>query len=149
VDADHGAPVCESGDIVIGARPEVVWDTLTDLRTWPEWMPGVKAMQVDPPVRVGTTFTWKAGPGTIRSEIVESERPYRVAWKGRTLGIDAVHVWRMTPDGDTTRVSTEESWSGLLPRALRGPTAKTLKKTLDDGLAALGKEAERRAQAVS
>lgn len=92
MDADHRGPACEAGEILIGARPETVWDTLTDLRTWPQWMPGVKTMKIDEPVRVGTTFQWKAGPGTIRSEIVESERPYSVAWKGRTLGISAVRL---------------------------------------------------------
>lgn len=149
MDAEHSAPVCESGEIVIGARPEVVWDTLTDLRTWPQWMPGVKTMQVDEPVRVGTTFNWKAGPGTIRSEIVESERPHSVAWKGRTLGISAVHVWRMDLEGETTRVFTEESWSGLLARALEGSMTKTVRKALDEGLPALRSEAERRARSTS
>lgn len=148
VDADHRAPVCEAGEIVVGARPETVWDTLTDLRTWPQWMPGVKTMKVDEPVRVGTTFQWKAGPGTIRSEIVESERPYSVAWKGRTLGISAVHVWRMELEGETTRVFTEESWSGLLTRALQGSMRKTVRKTLDDGLPALRRETERRARST-
>ena len=148
MDADHRAPVYETGEIVVSARPETVWDTLTDLRTWPQWMPGVKSMNVDEPVRVGTTFQWKAGPGTIRSEILESERPYSVAWKGRTFGINAVHVWRMALEGETTRVLTEESWSGLLARALQGSMRKTVRKALDDGLPALRREAERRAQST-
>lgn len=112
MDADHRAPVCESGEIVIGARPEVVWDTLTDLRSWPDWLPGVQAVHVDEPVRIGTRFRWKTGPGTITSEIVNSDRPRSVAWKGRTLGITAVHVWRTEEQGDSTRVFTEESWAG-------------------------------------
>ena len=149
MEADHSAPVCESGEIVIGTRPETVWDTLTDLRTWPQWMPGVTTMHVDDPVRLGTRFQWKAGPGTIRSEIVESERPHSVAWKGRTLGISAVHVWRMESEGETTRVLTEESWRGLLVRALQGSMRKTVRKALEDGLPALRSEAERRASAAS
>lgn len=148
MDADQRAPIYETGEIVIGARPETVWDTLTDLRTWPQWMPGVKTMQVDEPVRVGTTFQWKAGPSTIRSEILESERPHSVGWKGRTLGITAVHVWRMELEGETTRVFTQESWSGLLARALRASMKKTVRKALDDGLPALRREAERRASST-
>jgi carbon monoxide dehydrogenase subunit G len=149
VDANHSAPVCESGETVIGAGPETVWDTLTDFGTWPQWMPGVKTMHVDEPVGLGTTFRWKTGPGTIRSEIVESDRPRSVAWKGRTLGIDAVHVWRMEDRGDTTRVFTEVSWDGLLARVLQGSTRKTVQKALEDGLSALRNEAERRAQSTS
>lgn len=90
----------------------------------------------------------EGGAGTIRSEIVESERPYSVAWKGRTLGISAVHVWRMELEGETTRVFTEESWSGLLARALQGSIRKAVTKALDDGLPALRREAERRARST-
>ena len=144
MDADHRAPVCESGEIVISARPEVVWDTLTDLRSWPDWLPGVQAVHVDEPVRIGTRFRWKAGPGTITSEIVDSDRPRSVAWKGRTLGITAVHVWRTEEQGASTRVFTEESWGGLIPRVLRGFSARTVRKALENGVQALKTEAERR-----
>lgn len=82
----------ESAEIVISAPPEVVWDTLTDLRSWPQWMPGVKAMSVDERLEVGTEFEWKAGPGTIKSEILKCDRPRSVGWTGRTLGISALHV---------------------------------------------------------
>ncbi len=148
MEVDHSAPVCESGEIMVGAPPESVWDTLTDLASWPRWMPGVGTMRVDEPLRVGTTFEWRAGPATIRSEIVESDRPHGVAWKGRTLGITAVHVWRMERQGGDTRVFTEESWGGALPRLLRAPMAKTVRKALDDGLPALKAEAERRARSA-
>lgn len=146
MDADRNAPVCESGEVHIDARPEVVWATLTDVGSWPEWMPGVKAVHLDGPLGVGSTFEWKAGPSTIRSEVLEHEPPRSLAWKGRTLGITAVHVWRLDGEESTTRVFTEESWGGPLARALPGPMAKTVRKALDDALPALKGEAERRAR---
>ena len=149
MEPDRSAPVCESGEISIDARPEIVWDTLTDLTSWPRWMPGVKAVHVDGPIQVGTRFQWKAGPGTIRSEIVESDRPRSVGWKGRTLGIDAVHLWRLDEQGGSCRVFTEESWRGLLARLLRGSMSKTVRKALDDGLPAMKEEAERRSRSSS
>ncbi len=148
MEVDHSAPLCESGEIVIDARPEIVWDTLTDLRSWPRWMPGVKSVHLDEPLVVGTKFQWKAGPGTIRSEVLESDRPRSVGWSGRTLGIDVLHLWRMQGQDESTRVYTEESWSGLVARLLRQPMRKTLRKALDDGLPALKREAERRARSV-
>ncbi len=36
-------------------------------------MPGVKAMTVYEPIRTGTEFQWKAGPGTIKSQVVECD----------------------------------------------------------------------------
>lgn len=145
MEVDRSAPVCESAEITVSTGPETVWDTLTDLRSWPGWMPGVKQMHVDGPVGAGTAFTWKAGPGSIRSEILVSDRPRSVGWKGQTLGIRALHAWRMEGEGERTRVFTEESWNGLLARLLRPMMSKTVKKALDDGVAALRQEAERRA----
>jgi hypothetical protein len=107
-------------------------------------MPDVTRMEVDEPLRVGTRFTWKAGPGLIRSEVVECERPRRVGWQGRTLGITAVHVWHLDANGDSTRVWTEESWSGPLARVLRGTMRKTVRGALDRALPALRDEAVRR-----
>ena len=63
------------------------------------------------------------------------------------MGMDAVHAWSIEPLGPTTtRVHTEESWNGLLPRVLRKMMHKSLAKSLDEGLPAIKAEAERRAR---
>ena len=144
MEVDHRAPVCESAETVIDAPPEVVWDTLSDLRSWPRWMPGVRTVSVGEPLRVGTEFQWKAGPGTIRSEILDCDRPRSVGWKGQTLGISALHVWRMQMQDGATHVLTEESWAGPLPRLFPGLMGKSVSKALHDGLPALSAEVFRR-----
>jgi hypothetical protein len=60
------------------------------------------------------------------------------------LGVVAVHVWKIDPQGESTRVFTEESFSGPVARVLRRTMRNTLRKALDDGLPALKTEAERR-----
>jgi carbon monoxide dehydrogenase subunit G len=144
-DADRSAPVYETGQIDIGATPEVVYDTLTDVDSWPQWLPGVKSMTTHGPFAPGTTFEWKAGPGRIKSEVVTANRPDTATWKGRTLGIDAVHTWRMTPSATGTHVETAESFAGLLPKLLPKVMRKPVRQALDEGLPALKTEAERRA----
>ena len=52
-------------------------------------MAGVQAVSVEEPIGVGTEFEWKAGPGTIKSQVLECDRPRSIGWKGRTLGISA------------------------------------------------------------
>jgi hypothetical protein len=144
MDLDRHAPVLEKGDIEVRATPEATWDTLTDFASWPRWMPGVRDVEVGATVGVGTLFKWKAGPGTIKSQITTWEPPTIVAWKGRSFGIKAVHVWRIEPHGEGSRVLTEEMWFGLLPRLLRKPMSRTVRKALDNGLRALKAEAEQR-----
>ncbi len=69
-----------------------------------------------------------------------------MSWTGTSLGIHAIHVWKLQPVDGRTRVQTEESWEGLLPRLASGYSRRTLDKALPDGLSHLKAEAERRAQ---
>jgi carbon monoxide dehydrogenase subunit G len=133
---DRGSVLRAAGEIEIPADRDVVWDALTDFARWPEWMPGVKAMTTSGPLDVGMTFTWKTG-STIRSQITDMSRPRHIAWKGRTLGIDAVHSWAFEPTSDGTLVRTEETWRGGPARWLRPVMQRMLAKAIRDGLPAL------------
>jgi uncharacterized protein YndB with AHSA1/START domain len=138
------APVRGGGEIDIAAPPQVVWEVLTRFEDWPNWNPDVKSMSFAGPLGPGTEFRWKAGPGTIVSTLERVEPPRYIAWHGRTLTIKAYHEWWLEPRDGGTHVRTEESFSGLLARLLRGMLQKTLDKTLIDGLVHLKHEAERR-----
>lgn len=61
------------------------------------------------------------------------------------MSIKAIHEWRLEPRDGGTFVETEETYSGVVARLLRGPLQKTLDKALEDGLQRLKREAERRA----
>ena len=146
MDADRNASVYETAEIDVDAAPEAVWDTLTDLDTWPRWMPGVHSVVTHGPFAVGSRFEWKAGAGTIRSEVVEAERPGGGVWKGRAFGIRAAHAWRIEDSGPgLTHVHSAESWTGPPPRLLPGALGKAVRRALEEGLPALKAEAERRA----
>jgi len=124
-----------------------VWDVLTSIERWPSWNPSVKSVAMQGDLAEGSTFRWKAGPGTITSTIQRIEAPRLIAWTGKTLGIDAIHVHTLEPQAGKTLVRTEESYEGLVARLFRGPLQKTLDSALDDGLRYLKAEAERRSTA--
>ena len=145
MDVDREAPVVGSAEGRIEAPPEVVWDVLTGFELWPSWNPDVKSVEVKGPVAEGTEFRWKSRPGTIRSRIERLDRPRLVGWTGRTMGIGAVHVWRLDAHDGGTFVRTEESFSGLLARLMRGRIQRTLDAALESGVRNLKVEAERRA----
>jgi uncharacterized protein YndB with AHSA1/START domain len=144
VDVNRDAPVVAATDLVIAASPDTVWDVITDIERWPSWNPDVRSMSFSGDVEEGAQFRWKAGPATISSTIRRIERPRLIGWIGQTLGIDAMHVYRLEPRDGKTLVTTEESYDGLLARVFRGPVEKMLKKSLDAGLGHLKAEAERR-----
>ena len=99
------------------------------------------------PFSVGSKFEWRAGPGVIRSEVMDAARPRLAAWKGRTMGTRAVHAWRIDALGsDSSHVHTGESWRRPLPLLMRGMMGRAVRSALDAGAHALKAEAERRSR---
>ena len=144
-EADAQAPVFASGEIQIAAPPEVVWDVVANVDQWPEWNPGVSDVSLDGPISPGTTFNWKAGRSKIVSRFERVDRPRSVGWTGRTLGIPAIHVWKIEQADTGSRLSTQESWGGWLTRLLRRKLQAMLDEAVQKGLQATKTEAERRA----
>lgn len=142
-------PITAAGEIEIAAYPKVVWDVIAGINRWPRWNPDVKSAHLEGKLSPGSRFLWRAGPRqgmpmTIASTIQKVERPRTLAWTGKTLGIKAVHVWRLDQRGDITIVRTKESWEGLLPQIFHSPMQKMLKNSICAGLRSLKAEAERR-----
>ena len=84
-----GSPVVSAAELDIDAPIETVWSVLTAVEEWPSWNPDVKAVSLAGPFAEGSTFRWKAGPGTITSVVEQVDRPTLLAWSGRTFGIRA------------------------------------------------------------
>jgi hypothetical protein len=93
----------------------------------------------------GTGFRWKSGPSTLTSTLQVVDPPHEIAWKGTTMGIKAVHVFRFQASDGGTLAHSEESWEGLIARLLKGYSRKTLDKGIRSILSHLKAEAERRA----
>jgi uncharacterized protein YndB with AHSA1/START domain len=144
VDADRDAPAFAEGEALIDAPRAAVWLLLTDFARWPQWSPGVTRVTIGGDVEPGTEFRWKSGRNTIKSQLVDVEVPRLISWTGRTTAIKAKHVWQLDESGAGTIARTQESWSGLVAKVLRHSIQPTLQQAIDDGLAALKAESERR-----
>lgn len=145
VNVNKSAPVVAAARTEIEASPETVWDVLTNVEGWPSWNPEVKSVSLEGELAEGSVFRWKAGPASLTSTIGRVDPPRLIGWTGKTMTLNAVHVWRLEPSHGGTLVTTEESWEGLLARVLRGRLQKTLQKSLASGLGALKAEVEKRA----
>jgi len=140
---NESAPVIAAHEVEIDACPEVIWDIIVAVSRWPAWNPDVRATFIEGNLQAGTSFSWKAGPGTIRSTVLQMEEPHRLLWSGTTLGIKAIHLWQIERRGEKTIVRSEESWEGLLPRILRATMQRMLSRSIQQGLIHLKREAER------
>jgi len=140
---NESAPVIAAHEIEIEASPEAVWDIIVAVERWPAWNPDVRATFIEGNLQAGKSFSWKAGPGTIRSTVLQMQKPKELVWSGTTLGIRAIHLWQIERRGEKTTVRSEESWEGLLPAILRGAMRRMLLRSIQQGLIYLKKEAER------
>jgi hypothetical protein len=101
------------------AKPEQIWDILTDVKDWPLWQ---VASHVEPPAGPlceGATFQAELSGRTWQITVTEADRPHRLVWVGRTRGLSAVHEWSFVREAvDTSEVVTKETVSGwMLPLA--------------------------------
>lgn len=145
MDINRNAPATASAENLVHAPLEVVWAVQTGLMEWPLWNPDVTRMDMQGSLVPGAEFRWKAGGASIRSTLREVEPRRRIVWTGRTMGIDAIHVWNFTEESRGVRVRTEESFDGWIVRLFRSQMRRMLLTSLENGLAALKRESERRA----
>lgn len=141
---NESAPAVSSAEIEVAADPELVWDVLTAIEEWPSWNPDVQWASMEGELTEGSRFRWKAGPSTITSTLQRVERPRLIAWTGKTVGLRAIHVYRLEAHGAGTLVSTAESWEGPVARVFRRRMQLTLDRATEAGLRQLKAEAERR-----
>lgn len=141
---NEAAPVIASGKVEVAADANTIWEMMTSIDRWPEWNSDVASATLHGSLAPGSEFIWRAGKLTITSIISQVDSPGILAWTGKTMGIKAIHIWRIAKMDKKVLVKTEESWEGMLPRLLPKMMQKMLKKSIDSGLLHLKVEAERR-----
>lgn len=112
LDVDRSAPVIVRDEIRIDAAIAEVWRLHTDINGWTSWRDDVSVARLDGTFATGAVFHWETGGLSIDSTICAVEPQQRTVWGGPAAGIEGRHVWTFFPDGDGTRVVTEESWAG-------------------------------------
>ena len=144
MEVNDQAPVVAFSEITIGAEPQAIWAVLFDVERWPTWNSAVKVARMAGPLAEGTSFRWKASSLMISSVFREVNPPHTLGWSGQTLGIPALHEYKIDPGPHGTVVRSTESWDGLLATLFPGVLKKKLQLSLDFGLECLKAEAERR-----
>lgn len=102
-------PLPISASVDVAARPESVWEVVSDVRRMSEWSPECRRIVVlgSPKEGVGTTFLgvnrrgWAMWPTT--SKVVRFEPARAVAWRTRESG--ATWTYELTPTGSGTTLT--------------------------------------------
>jgi len=136
------APVVSSSEIIITAPLDNVWETLTEIRKWPNWQSSVTEVDFEGSLYEGLEFTWKADGITFKSKIHTMKPKTMFGWTGRTTGAYAIHNWTLSPQDNLTIVKVEESLQGLLPTLFRHYFQQNLDKGMLKNLKELQVAAE-------
>lgn len=136
------APVTTKHTIIIHAPVEKVWQVMSDINNWPSWQQQIPSIKLNGPLQAGSSFDWKNKGLTIHSTLHTVTAMHTLGWSGKALGAFAIHNWMLTPKGDYTEVTVEESMEGWLVWLLKERFQQELDKSLTYWLGALKTAAE-------
>jgi hypothetical protein len=115
----------------INAPVEAVWAQLTGTSEFPTWNPFITSLEGA--LRKGERLKVRIAPPngkpmTFRPTVTAAEEGRRVEWLGRLLmpGIfDGRHAFTLEPTETGTRLTQEETFTGILVPLTGGTLAKT------------------------
>lgn len=128
ISVNKKAPVYSSFEVNICATIEKVWETLTDIKKWPDWQASVTEVKLDEDINEHTKFLWKADGITFKSEIHTLKLKSMIGWTGKTVGINAIHNWTLIEQDNFTIVLVEECLQGVLAVLFKRYFQKSLNK---------------------
>jgi carbon monoxide dehydrogenase subunit G len=117
-------PFVAKGSRHVSVTPEVAFDRLADYASWADWMPQSFRPTGSPSgaLVIGRKIRVRVGglPGVTTIEVSEARRPAEIAWQGGLPGVlFADHRFLFEADGDGTKVTSLETWSGALASLAR------------------------------
>jgi uncharacterized protein YndB with AHSA1/START domain len=120
-------------EISIDARPEVVFELLSQPRVYQRWVPGTRAI-LDADASwpaVGSTFRYAAGPRMVgiedRTHVVSVLAPVMLELRIRARPLATARVTvHLQPEGTGTRLTLIEELAGRPLRLLMGPMGHLL-----------------------
>ena len=110
--------------IHIAAAPEQVWRLFRDVERWPLWCPVILSAKMlsGDLSKARSRFRFSVKPSWIKlqanAEVVQAKPPGRVTWGVEKNGAYAQHTFSFEPDGEGTRATSYEAFSGPMLWAL-------------------------------
>jgi hypothetical protein len=121
-----GAIVFAHNEIFIKAPTAAVWRCLVAAQNWPAWYPNARDVHVannqSGTLQPDSIFEWSTFGLPITSFVYEFVPNSRLAWFGKSEGLDAVfyHTWYLVPTAEGCQMITEE--------VVQGPGAVTFRE---------------------
>ncbi len=108
--------VFSHNEIFIKGPPQAIFAKLQKANKWSTWYPNAGAVKIveGENLAQGVNFTWRTFETLQKSKVTLFELDKAIGWTADSFGVQAFHRWLLYPEGDGTRVVTEECDNGLL-----------------------------------
>ncbi len=132
IDIDRAAPVVSEAAATSAAPPAAVHAAIRNPYEWTAQYPELKDIDVEPgDIGVGTTFSFRTGPGRIDAEVIACDEPTLFAFRGRGMGATSTYVFRIEPDGHGSRIVAAQSMNGIAVRTMKPMLQKISSQSLE------------------
>jgi hypothetical protein len=108
-------------ELFLRCPPEAAFEMLIAAASWPRWYPNSRDVRVssdDRRLGPGVSFTWRTFGVRVRSKVLAFDQAV-ISWDAHAIGLHACHRWLLRPDGDGTRMITEECQNGAVAWVIR------------------------------
>jgi uncharacterized protein YndB with AHSA1/START domain len=143
VTINKNAPVVQSKEIIIHAKPEKVWEIMIDIDKWSDWNKNIREAKTIGTPSVGSTFKWTNNGSKITSTIHTLKKNSMIGWTGKNFAAKAIHNWYLTPTEDGTKVLTEESMESWIMSLMKKKMNNILAEDMTSWLEFLKVESEK------
>jgi len=126
----------------VGATAVSLYDILTDVKAWPRSQGTWCIKPPIAPLQAGSTFVAHGGGVKWSITVTEADRPRRVVWTGRRVGLEAVHEWEFVEAAGKTDVLTRETMAGWMLPVVYPLAKRGLARTNQQWLVSLKSRAE-------
>jgi hypothetical protein len=133
-------------EIEINAKPEVVWNILTDVLKWESFYKGAKNVVLQDSthkvLQPTSIINWETMGLKFTSPIKAFEPNKYLAWDSKKKNIQGYHAWVIVPTANGCRLVTAESQNGFLTFMQKVFQPKKLLKLHDTWLKVIKTRAE-------
>jgi uncharacterized protein YndB with AHSA1/START domain len=139
-EVQEDAAVLHMESQLIDAPRDLVYDIISDVEHWPEWHSAVSKTDLEGSGKKGRMFKWHSSGMTFKSIIHTASKPEEFGIVARTMWFKVIFNWTLEPFMGGTRVSIEESITGLGAELMK----KSIRSSMTLTLMELKKYAESR-----
>ncbi len=129
-EVQEDAAVFYSHSEIIDAPVSLIYDIISDVEQWSAWQSAVNRTYVQGFCKKGKEFKWHSSGMAFKGLIHTANPPEEFGWVAKSMWFKIVMNWTLENSDGHTRVTVEQSLSGLGSEFLASSMRSTMQLTM-------------------